>query len=293
MRSYKLPLKCLLTFIPVLAGGFAWSETVTLEPAKDNTMYSEDATLSNGQGDSLFAGRTRGSQGTDRRRALVQFDLTGAIPAGSTIESASLRLYVSKIPDGDAGDYIFEVFRLTRDWGEGASIGPEFAGKGVPAEEGDTTWNHAFYATETWTTPGGDFVETASAFEVLSGTGLYEWYGAGIAADVQEWVDNPDGNFGWIVIGQEDLLSSARVFASRHYFNTVLRPTLTVTYTEGSATWAGYPVDGDGRSVDTGNFLGWIDIAEEPWIYVYSLNKYIYAPVDNISASGGWVWIGQ
>ena len=58
-------------------------------------------------------------------------------------------------------------------------------------------------------------------------------------------------------------------------------------------TWAGYPVHPDGRSVDTGNFIGWIDIGDEPWLYSYSLSKYIFGQEGFVTASGGWFWIGK
>jgi len=56
--------------------------------------------------------------------------------------------------------------------------------------------------------------------------------------------------------------------------------------------WLGYPFHSDGRSVDTGDFLGWIDVGDTPWIYVYGLNKYVYGPEEYFTESGGWLWIG-
>src|SRR5439155_6942286 len=64
--------------------------TVTLGASKDNTMFqSTTGDISNGAGPHLFIGTN--DQGNERR-ALVAFDLAGAIPAGSTINAATLTL---------------------------------------------------------------------------------------------------------------------------------------------------------------------------------------------------------
>jgi hypothetical protein len=50
-------------------------DEVVLGPIKDNSIYSENGARSNGQGRSIFTGKTRGQLGTDRRRALIAFDV--------------------------------------------------------------------------------------------------------------------------------------------------------------------------------------------------------------------------
>lgn len=57
-----------------------------------------------------------------------------------------------------------------------------------------------------------------------------------------------------------------------------------------SEFWAGYPVDANGF-VDTGDFMGWIYVGEKPWIFSYSLDKYVYMAESDVSASGGWGYI--
>ena len=49
-----LPLLCAL-----LTAGSARADQVTLAASRDNTLFSEDGTLSNGAGDHLFAGNTK------------------------------------------------------------------------------------------------------------------------------------------------------------------------------------------------------------------------------------------
>ncbi|MEX0330658.1 MAG: DNRLRE domain-containing protein [Puniceicoccaceae bacterium] len=278
----------LLTTLLVVAAASLWSASVTIEPTKDNTMY-EESDKSNGQGFYIFAGQVGPQNGSSNRRALLQFNLDGVIPAGSTVESVSLELTMNK--SGVGGRQV-TVHRLTKDWGEGSSDAFANEGRGISAETGDVTWTHTFYSDQFWANQGGDFVASPSATISVSGSGKYNWSGTSMVADVQAWIDNPATNFGWIVIGDETQQSSKR-FYSRHWSNAADRPMLTITYSAGAATWAGYPIESDGRSVFTDSFLGWIDVGDDPYVYVYALNKYIYAPEQNISDSGGWTWIGK
>ncbi|MEX0324932.1 MAG: hypothetical protein AB3N33_02465 [Puniceicoccaceae bacterium] len=53
----------------------------------------------------------------------------------------------------------------------------------------------------------------------------------------------------------------------------------------GTNTWYGYPVS-DGRYADTTPWLGgWVEISQDPWIYMYSLEDYSYIPNDS-----GWIY---
>lgn len=260
------------------------AETVTLEPARDTTLFSE-ANDSNGQGSYLFAGQN--NQGQDRR-ALLAFDLS-ALPDGALVQEASLTLNMNKTI---AGEHSIELYRLTSNWGEGASDAPNNEGRGTAAEPGDASWQHTFFPDGTWNTPGGDFVDVASAGQMVSGTGPYTWTGSRLVEDVQGWIDDPGTSFGWILVGNETTTSAKR-FDSRHASDASARPKLSITYIvrEEVQSWADYPVEGDGSSVNTEGFLGWIDISQAPWIYIYSLSKFIYLPEENVGTAGGWSFV--
>jgi hypothetical protein len=228
----------------LLVAGSAAAETVTLEPSKDNTIFEEEGDLSNGKGIHLFVGRTStvNPAGVSNRRCLLAFDVAGSVPAGATIESASLTLFVSKTIDTRPTQVT--LHKLTRDWGEGASIAgipPSYIkdGGGAPAEPGDATWMFAMFDTVPWSTPGGEFVGEASATQTVEDIGAptpYTWSSAAMVADVQSWLDSPESNFGWIMIGDESTDTTARQFNSRE--NTdfpMLRPMLTIEFTGGTA----------------------------------------------------------
>lgn len=202
----------------------AHADALITTTAKDNTLYQEpDGLLSNGAGQYMFAGRTAAS---GVRRAVMAFDLS-SIPAGSTIESVSLRLHMSRTTSGTVS---MRLHRLLRDWGEGASDAGEPGGGGSGAEAGDATWVHTFYDTDRWNTPGGDYVTTPSAQTNVGGVNYYIWTGAGMVADVQNWVDGHATNAGWILIGPE-LSRSAKRFETRENPFQAYRPQLTVIYT--------------------------------------------------------------
>ncbi|MEX0330408.1 MAG: GDSL-type esterase/lipase family protein [Puniceicoccaceae bacterium] len=55
--------------------------------------------------------------------------------------------------------------------------------------------------------------------------------------------------------------------------------------------WAGIPIANVTRDVDTGGFLGWLNVSQGDWVWSYSLNAYLYCPEENISEAGAWVYI--
>lgn len=57
----------------------------------------------------------------------------------------------------------------------------------------------------------------------------------------------------------------------------------------GGDTWGGLPiVDG---YVDTGSWLGWIQLTETPYVYSLTLNGWLYFPEPETDAPGAWIYI--
>jgi hypothetical protein len=201
------------------------AEVVTLSPIRDNTLY-EDAggEVSNGSGPALFAGRN--GQGLTRR-ALLMFDVAGALPPSAAIDSVVLALKVSNAPNALPRE--FTLHRVLRDWGEGSSYA--LGGTGALATDQDATWLEAFHSGEPWSTPGGDFEAAPSATLTLTDLGTYVWRGAGLLADIQAWQSQPVTNHGWLVRGEESGLNTARRFDSRESAEPASGPALTIYYT--------------------------------------------------------------
>ena len=198
----------------------------TIPASRDATLYSEAGDRANGGGQHLFAGE---SMLGPLRRALVAFDVAGTLPAGSTINAATLRLNLTRgMPT--AADVA--VHRVQADWGEGTVVAAGEEGMGAAAGAGDATWTDRLFGTSTWAAPGGDFAPGASATATIGTTfGYYEWTSPALAADVQAWLDTPATNFGWILIGNEATAGIVKRFESRESSTAGTRPELVVDFT--------------------------------------------------------------
>ncbi len=231
---------------------------LALPADRDNTMY-EGSNNSNGAGPEIYAGQTGPNGGETRRRALLRFNLS-TVPTGASLTGASVALTLTK----QVGqDYVFNLHKVTADWGEGASNAGNPGGKGALPAINDATWTHRFYSTQFWASQGGDFLATASASRAM-GARLSEpvqlWSGATLLADVQSWIATPSSNFGWLLRGNDDTEQSpysAQGFASRTSTPASARPVLNVTYTAPPSTtrfesWlaANYPTLPVGGFVD-------------------------------------------
>lgn len=203
----------------------AQPQTIVLTPSKDNTLFeSSGGTLSNGAGVHLFTGATASRS---LRRALLAFDVASQIPPGSRITRASLTLRVSLTI---AGPQRMALHRVTADWGEGSSnAGSSRDGTGANARTGDATWLHRFFPDQRWTAQGGDFNPAADAIVTTGDPVIWE-SSAAMIARVQEWLDQPAANFGWIVIGNETQSTTAKRFVSREMPSAETRPALTIEF---------------------------------------------------------------
>ncbi|HUS94137.1 MAG TPA: DNRLRE domain-containing protein [Patescibacteria group bacterium] len=199
-----------------------------IHPKKDNTLYEpiiNPPIKSNGAGNYIFAGNT---DGFGARRALVSFDIAGNILKNSTIISTTLDLHMSKTI---IGDQTVSLHKLFADWGEGTSDALGEEGMGAAATEGDATWQHTFYSSTTWSNEGGDFASTASVTQTVGFAGSYTWgTSSGMVEDVQGWLQDPGSNYGWIILGRENLIPTAKRFDSRENPIESNRPRLNVAY---------------------------------------------------------------
>lgn len=214
----------------VAGAGEARADVVVLGPVKDNTIW-EDATgmTANGAGERMFCGRSGIRGGPPRiRRALIKFDVAGAIPAGSTVTGVEVTLNMSK---SIAFAQACTLTRINRDWGEGASDALAEEGDGAQAVPPDATWLHTMYDAELWPAPGGDFAAAPSASTMVDGVRKYTWGPAeALTADVQGWLDDPLSNHGWVLRGNEAGLSTSTRWDTRENSVEGNRPVLRIEY---------------------------------------------------------------
>jgi hypothetical protein len=219
-------MKTRVCAVLLLLAGVASSvqaDVVSLTADRDNTLF-EDATgsLSNGAGPVVFSG----NNGQDlARRALFHFDVAGVLPHGARIDAVELRLNCSNA--STATPRTMALHRVLRDWGEGTSS--TNSGSGTAATPNDATWLHSFSPGSPWTQPGGDYAAPSASLGV-GDVGPYVWSDDGLKADVQAWLNGTTPNDGWLLVGDETALNTARRFDSRENSLAASRPTLTVHY---------------------------------------------------------------
>ncbi|MDZ7957474.1 MAG: PEP-CTERM sorting domain-containing protein [Aulosira sp. DedQUE10] len=223
--------------------------TLTIGAKRDTTIFQNNVNNSNGTGVGMFAGNN-GSNST--RRALTYFDIAGNLPTGASITDVQLTLFLGQVAgsggtpgNGDLTPRNISLFRVSNSWGEGTSgpVPPSptigGTGQGFAANPGDATWNARFYDPVNpvlWGTPGGDFAANPSATITVGRifNESYTWGStAAMVADVQEWLDNPSENFGWLLQNEsENAIQSFRAFWTSNATNPTFRPQLQITYAE-------------------------------------------------------------
>jgi len=230
MISNLAKLSLATSVLAVAASTVSAQSVVSLVADKDATLYEDTSgQTANGAGQKFFVGRVGFNGGFTIRRTVAKWDIAGAIPAGARIIAASLKMNVDLssafLPQGA------NAHRVLQDWSEGNAVPPGNGGQGTSASAGSVTWLHRNYPSQFWSNPGGDFAPAASFTFDLPGFGpLATEPLAGLVADVQDMLDNPGNNHGWLFKTPEVLTSNARAVASRESSITANRPTLEITY---------------------------------------------------------------
>jgi hypothetical protein len=188
---------------------------ISFTPVADTAITENPGTPSGGATPTLVAGSLSPTGGSAKNRALLRFDLVGAMPADATIDSVAVSLTVVRVPPGGPGSE-FGLHAMLRSWTE---LG--------------ATWNGPT-PLESWAEPGGrsgvDWDSAMSGSVFVDDVGAYEISSTpALVADVQRWLSDPAANFGWMLRSDSELLSqTARHFASRE--NLRVNPTLTVRF---------------------------------------------------------------
>jgi hypothetical protein len=233
--SRSISLAWLLLAVRVIAPGVALAEEIELRPIADTSLFEVAPTNNLGAQDYLTCGNIQNSWcGTTnfpiycRNRALLKFDIAGAVPPGSRIRSVRLALWMPfASQDEEANSLDTSLHRMLVPWvpGTGTNRGNLFPGiLGRPAEPGEPCWNFRQWPDVQWGLPGGapgvDFTPQASS--QISGIGsrpneIYstEESSGPLLEDIQFWLDNPGANHGWMLKASDETLNwTAKRFLS-------------------------------------------------------------------------------
>lgn len=158
---------------------------VNLGADRDTYLDQKNSGSSFGNGTAIHVGRT-GTDGNPahERRGLIHFDIAGSIPAGSLINSVTLSMFLNQ----EAGS-------------AGAGACPSPVPNTIELRPATVNWTES----STWNTMNANF-GGISASTTVNGIGTKTWPTGGasdafLVADVQNWLDNPGSNFGWMLKG--------------------------------------------------------------------------------------------
>jgi len=187
----------------------------TIQPSSQDTLINgQFPGLNYGGGAELIV---RAASATESYRVLVQFDLS-SIPSGSTVTSATLKLYYYRWTTNDPAGRTFWAYRLTQSWTEMGACWSRYDG------------------TNLWLNPGGDYtLEGGTSATVPSGFGWMSW---AVTDIVKTWVEDSEPNCGFLIKdATEDAAGQAWYMAYYHSLEseeTELQPILEVNYTPSS-----------------------------------------------------------
>jgi uncharacterized repeat protein (TIGR01451 family) len=200
-------------------------------PPPPNTFYSVgDACILQGYATTNFGNTTDMWAGYDDylnpdgriARSLIQFDVS-AIPAGTSIDSAVLRVYLVSSYDYPGKSRTITTYRISSSWSESS-----------------VTWN---------TSPS-----YAQAYGSASVThGAWGWYSFNVTSLVRGWVNGTLTNYGIMLRGPEwsGTDSSWKAFATRES-GTTYTPYLQITYGDGAFFTGGNPPTIEGALAPAG-----------------------------------------
>lgn len=231
-------------FMTVVMGwspSLAMAVTVTLGAGKVATIFENQPDHSIGRGPAVFIG---GDSSGSPRRGLIDFNIAANLPAGATITSASLTMYLGLVGGTESGTpdstpRTIDLQRITSDWAHGPTgLGvTTISGtdQGFAAIPPSPTWDERRYQQDQpWTTPGGDFSTTISASTAVGQAvdQAYTWQSnPQLVADVQLMLDHPSVGFGWILRNVDERVpGSERALLTKDWSNPLLRPQLLISY---------------------------------------------------------------
>ena len=186
---------------------------LTLQPSTKDNIPSKSLPTTN-YGDVAYIRTAVWNTDLVTIRTFLTFNAS-AIPAGSTINSATLSLYYWEWNNGNPSGLTVWAYKLTRnDW-----------------VELESTWN-IYKTANNWTTAGGDYVTSNPAGGSTTFPAAYAWMTWNIAAIVQDARDNVGGIVNLLLrfeteSGDRDGLWYSRDEATQ----TTLRPKLVINYT--------------------------------------------------------------
>ena len=222
MKSTILSPPLLLCFIELLTAG--GPVQVEIPASRDAGFFNQDVNQNLGNHTHVPVGQTNDGR---LNRSVFDFDISGSIPTGSTINNATFEFTVTN-QGGDDGDEQapadFVLHRVLTPWAEGSGSGNQ----GQQTGDG-VTWVVANPLNGiSWNTTGGDFDNTSLGSVFVNNEAIYQISSSQLTAAIQSFVDGEIENYGFLLKGDTNVLGSAARVSSRESGNPA---TLIVDFT--------------------------------------------------------------
>ncbi len=189
-----------------------------------------------------------------------------------------------------------------------------------PGPEGPET-GYWLYPTRSnlepaWTLPNSDSSNSANMNSVVQLGNLFGFptdvgaytlaispYGAfDMAGNMDEWNDTiPESNPQGRILASGGSFFDNPVFTGATSNRTILSGGGGRFSQRGFRVTSLYPIDGsvpmwglwpiEGGYVDTGSWLGWLWVQNDPWAWSLTMDNWVYCQAQNVTEDGGWVYL--
>ncbi len=147
--------------------------------------------------------------GTNRRRAIVKWDMSANLPTSAVITKATLYLYASSNCQSDPNGGQYAAYRVMTPWTEAA-----------------VSWNMP------WVVSGGADIESTQDALTSKQTTSGVWYAWDVTTRVQNFIANPANNNGWVIKTYNDgQMNQDWFYANEYAGDLTLHPKLVITDT--------------------------------------------------------------
>jgi hypothetical protein len=207
-----------------------------INPLQDASVYSQFANRNTGLDEILEVGKT--NNGTDKARALVQFDLTNfaGLPSGTRFD---LVLYLAQADKLKAAQGV-EVCQVSQSWAEGTNY---FYGEVTSSVDGATWTQNSSGSSWVSGSQGGSHLPTTVS---QSSANPITDFTFDVTSYVQQWLTGSVPNFGFLVkfpdADESSLFNQGNIRFFSNQTHTIYKPVLVArwddsSYVTGSNSW--------------------------------------------------------